>query len=130
MDNEKELKEKYGLAYTQVQLAAVSLVIMGCYCAVMEMDQIIEKGLWFGFNGPAVISILVSAIGGLIVAAVLKYADAVLKGYATAMSVVLTGVCSMILFGTKLNVLYFLGIGNTICAVLLYSAKDLDRLLC
>ena len=61
---------------------------------------------------------------------VLKYADAVLKGYATAMSVVLTGVCSMILFGTKLNVLYFLGIGNTICAVLLYSAQDLDRLLC
>ena len=68
-DNEKELKEKYGLAYTQVQLAAVSLVIMGCYCAVMEMDQIIEKGLWYGFNGPAIISILVSAIGGLIVAA-------------------------------------------------------------
>ena len=63
------IKEKYGLAYTQVQLAAVSLVIMGFYCAVAEMDQILEKGLWYGFNGPAVISILVSAIGGLIVAA-------------------------------------------------------------
>ena len=63
------MKEKYGLAYTQVQLAAVSLVIMGFYCAVAEMDQILEKGLWYGFNGPAVISILVSAVGGLIVAA-------------------------------------------------------------
>jgi UDP-sugar transporter A1/2/3 len=62
-------KEKYGLAYTQVQLAIVSLVIMGFYCAVMEMDQILEKGLWYGFNGPAFFSILVGAIGGLIVAA-------------------------------------------------------------
>ena len=61
---------------------------------------------------------------------VLKFADAVLKGYATAISVVLTGVCSMVLFGTHLNILYFLGIGNVICSVFLYSAKDLDRLLC
>lgn len=62
-------KEKYGLAYTQVQLAVVSLVIMGFYCVVMEMDEIMAKGLWYGFNGPAFISIFVSAIGGLIVAA-------------------------------------------------------------
>ena len=61
---------------------------------------------------------------------VLKYADAVLKGYATAISVILTGMSSMVLFGTKLNTLYFLGIGNVICAVLLYSSTDLDKLLC
>lgn len=62
-------KEKYGLAYTQVQLAVVSLVIMGFYCTCAERDQILEKGLWYGFNGPAFVSIFVSAIGGLIVAA-------------------------------------------------------------
>jgi UDP-sugar transporter A1/2/3 len=61
---------------------------------------------------------------------VLKFADAVLKGYATAISVILTGVLSMVLFGTKLSVLYLLGIGNVICSVILYSANDLDRLLC
>ncbi|KAL7503692.1 hypothetical protein ACHAXN_001457 [Cyclotella atomus] len=121
---------QYGLVYTQVQLAFVSLVIMGFYCVVMELDEIMTKGLWYGFNFPAYVSIFVSAIGGLTVAAVLKYADAVLKGYATAISVILTGVMSMILFGTKLNILYFLGIGNVICAVLLYSSTDLDRLLC
>eukprot|EP00571_Detonula_confervacea_P017432 CAMPEP_0172301992 /NCGR_PEP_ID=MMETSP1058-20130122/3773_1 /TAXON_ID=83371 /ORGANISM="Detonula confervacea, Strain CCMP 353" /LENGTH=408 /DNA_ID=CAMNT_0013012315 /DNA_START=85 /DNA_END=1311 /DNA_ORIENTATION=- len=127
---DQPVKENYGLAYTQVQLAVVSLIIMGFYCMVMELDEIMEKGLWYGFTGPAFISIFVSAIGGLIVAAVLKFADAVLKGYATAISVVLTGVLSMVLFGTHLNTLYFLGIGNVVCAVFLYSAKDLDRLLC
>lgn len=112
--NEPSQKEQYGLAYTQVQLAFVSLVIMGLYCMTVEFDVIIEKGLWHGFNGPAFVSIFVSAIGGLIVAAVLKFADAVLKGYATAISVVLTGVLSMLLFGTHLNILYFLGIGNVV----------------
>mmetsp|Transcript_12540 Transcript_12540/g.26706 ORF Transcript_12540/g.26706 Transcript_12540/m.26706 type:complete len:422 (+) Transcript_12540:264-1529(+) len=123
-------KYQYGLAYTQVQLAFVSLVIMGFFCMSTELDVIMEKGFLYGFNVPACISILVGAIGGLIVAAVLKFADAVLKGYATAVSVILTGVFSMILFGTQLNALYFLGIGNVVCAVFLYSAKDLDRLLC
>ena len=111
---QKSNKDQYGLAYTQVQLAFVSLVIMGLYCATMERDVIIEKGLWYGFNVPAFVSIFVSAIGGLIVAAVLKFADAVLKGYATAISVVLTGVLSTILFGTHLSILYFLGIGNVV----------------
>lgn len=112
--SEPSKKEQYGLAYTQVQLAFVSLVIMGLYCMTVELDVIIEKGLWHGFNGPAFVSIFVSAIGGLIVAAVLKFADAVLKGYATAISVVLTGVLSMLLFGTHLNIMYFLGIGNVV----------------
>jgi len=130
LQNQQQQQQQYGLVYTQVQLAFVSLVIMGLYCVVMELNDILEKGLWYGFNFPAYVSIFVSAIGGLTVAAVLKYADAVLKGYATAVSVILTGVLSMILFDTELNILYFLGIGNVICAVLLYSATDLDRLLC
>ena len=162
LQNERHQQPQYGLVYTQVQLAFVSLVIMGFYCLVVESGEIIEKGLWYGFNFPAYVSIFISAIGGLTVAAgtfrnfllctsylsnkpsnlklnnlsfnflysVLKYADAVLKGYATAISVVLTGLSSMILFDTKLNILYFLGIGNVISAVLLYSSTDLDRLLC
>merc|ERR1711924_474024 len=54
-----------------------------------------------GFDYKACISVFNSAAGGLTVAAVLKYADAVLKGYATAVSVVLTGLLSMLFFGTN-----------------------------
>ena len=61
--------QQYGLVYTQVQLAFVSLVIMGFYCLIMESKEITEKGLWYGFNTPAYVSILVSALGGLTVAA-------------------------------------------------------------
>lgn len=75
-------------------------------------------------------SIFMSALGGLIVASVLKYADSVLKGYATAMSVLLTGVLSMLLFGTSLGAIYGMGIVNVVVAVLLYNGKDLDALIC
>ena len=60
-------------------------------------------------------------------AAVLKYADAVLKGYATAISVLLTGVLSMVLFGTELSVEYALGMTNVLAAVFLYNAQDLEK---
>ena len=38
-----------------------------------------ERGLWHGFNVAALVAVVSSALGGLIVSAVLKYADSVLK---------------------------------------------------
>jgi solute carrier family 35 (UDP-sugar transporter), member A1/2/3 len=121
---------EYGLAYTQVQLSLMSLVTIGIYACMMDFSQIVEKGLFHNFTFPAFLSVLSSAVGGLIVAAVLKYADSVLKGYATAMSVILTGVLSMVLFGTTLNAIYFMGIVNVVTAVLLYNGKDLEHYVC
>ena len=115
-----------GLAYTQIQLALTSLVIEGAWAALTDSANILEHGLWYGFDYKAMISVANSAMGGLTVAAVLKYADAVLKGYATAVSVLLTGVMSMLLFGTSLNVEYCLGMVNVLAAVILYNAKNLD----
>ena len=62
-----------------------------------------------------------SALGGLIVAAVLKYADSVLKGYATAASVILTGVLSAIFFGTVLDTHFFLAVVTVTCSISLYQ---------
>lgn len=96
---------------------------------------------------------------GLCHCAVLKYADSVLKGYATAsklwqhvviyvtpmthiylthccppslVSVIMTGMLSMLLFGTRLSVMYGLGIVNVIIAVLLYNGRreTLERFVC
>jgi len=123
-------RKNYSLAYMQVQLALVSLVIIGCWAIFKDFEVIVTHGLFHNFNGPAFLSIFNSAIGGLIVAAVLKFADAVLKGYATAISVVLTGVLSMFLFGTELSIIYYMGIVNVVCAVLLYNGKNLDQNMC
>ena len=123
-------RNEYGLAYTQVQLALMSICTIGLYALWQDLDKILEFGLFYQFSYSAMFSVLNSAIGGLIVASVLKYADSVLKGYATAMSVILTGILSMILFNTSLSIIYFLGIINVVTAVLLYNGKDLDQMMC
>ena len=112
---------------TQVQLALTSLIIGGTWALVTDWTPITTKGLWYGFDYKACIAAVNSAAGGLTVAAVLKYADAVLKGYATAISVLLTGVLSMVLFGTELSVEYALGMTNVLAAVFLYNAQDLEK---
>ena len=111
----------------QVQLASVSLCIMAPWAIIKDFGPIIENGLFHNFNVAAFVSVLNSALGGLTVAAVLKFADAVLKGYATAISVVLTGVLSMFFFGTELNVFYALGMSNVVISILMYSSKTLYK---
>jgi len=128
--SERNNKVKKSLAHMQAQLAIVSLVILGFYAVSQDHKVIWEKGFFYMFNGPAFLSCLNSAIGGLIVAAVLKYADSVLKGYATASSVVLTGIISKILFGTSLSIFYGIGMVNVVCAVLLYNGAGLEDYIC
>jgi solute carrier family 35 (UDP-sugar transporter), member A1/2/3 len=120
----------HGLAYTQVQLALMSLFSIGLYAVFRDWSAILAHGLFHNFTKAAFFSVVMSALGGLIVATVLKYADSVLKGYATAISVILTGVLDMMLFGTSFSVVYYLGIVNVIVAVFLYDGKDLDRVVC
>lgn len=129
-NNTTPMTTKYGLWHTQVQLAIMSLITIGIYAVYNDYTTIMKYGIFYQFTFGALISLFNSAIGGLIVAAVLKYADSILKGYATAMSVILTGVLSMILFGTNLSIIYFMGIINVVTAVLLYNGKDMDQLVC
>jgi len=121
---------QYSLAYTQVQLASMSLLAIGVYACLVDMRKIMQFGLFHNFNGGAFLTVFNSAIGGLIVAGVLKYADSVLKGYATACSVIATGIMSMFLFGTELHVVYFMGIVNVVIAVLLYNGKNFEQYIC
>lgn len=118
------------LAYTQVQLASMSLLAIGAYAIVMDFRPIVEYGLFQNFTFGAVLTVLMSALGGLTVAAVLKYADSILKGYATALSVILTGVLSVHFFGTDLNLIYGMGVVNVVMAVLLYNGQNLDEMMC
>lgn len=58
----------YGLAYTQIQLALTSLVIEGAWATINDSENIRSKGLWYGVDSKAMLSIFNSAIGGLTVA--------------------------------------------------------------
>jgi UDP-sugar transporter A1/2/3 len=116
----------------QAQLAIVSLALLGVYCFFRDYHTILEKGFFWNYDTSAFLTSVNSAVGGLIVAASLKFANSVLKGYASACSIILTGIVSNILFGTELGAMYIMGVVNVCIAVLLYNAdsNSMDAYLC
>lgn len=76
-----------------------------------------------GFTAWVWVLVGLQAGGGLLVAAVIKYADNVLKGLATGVSVVVATVCSMVLFGTPLSFQFTAGATLILGAVYLFSNK-------
>ena len=57
-------------------------------------------------------------------------ADAVLKGYATAVSVLMTGMLSAFFFSTELTSEYMMAMVIVACSIMLYNARDLDQNVC
>lgn len=86
-----------------------------------DYDATPNRNLFQGFTFWVWILVLLQAGGGLLVAAVIKYADNVLKGLATGVSVVLSTFCSMILFGTRLHGQFALGAVIILISVYFFS---------
>jgi len=92
------------MAFFSVCIAFISK--LGNY-AISEVDS--AKPFCHGFTSWVWAVVVLQAGGGLLVAAIIKYADNVLKGLATGVSVVTSTACSMLLFGTPLTFQFFMG---------------------
>jgi solute carrier family 35 (UDP-sugar transporter), member A1/2/3 len=80
-----------------------------------------SKPYLHGFTFWVWVLVALQAGGGLLVAAVIKYADNVLKGLATGVSVVLSSTLSMLLFATPLGMLFLLGATVILISVWFFS---------
>ncbi|KAM6981551.1 UDP-galactose translocator [Tautogolabrus adspersus] len=80
-----------------------------------------EHGFLFGYTGMVWCVIFNQAFGGLLVAVVVKYADNILKGFATSFSIIVSTVASIHLFGFHVDLLFTAGAGLVIGAVYMYS---------
>ncbi len=66
--------------------------------------------------------IIFQALGGLVIAAVIKYADNILKGFATSISIILSSVVSYFFLKDSVpNTLFVMGSGFVIAATFLYG---------
>ena len=79
------------------------------------------KPFMHGFTGWTWVIVALQAGGGLLVAAVIKYADNVLKGMATGVSVATGTFASTFLFGTTLSMQFGAGAGMILTSVYLFS---------
>lgn len=80
-----------------IQLGTFGAVVGFIGCLSKDYAAIREAGFMQGYNGLVWGVIMLQAVGGLVVAAVLKYADNILKCFGNALSIVLSCLLSAVL---------------------------------
>ncbi len=113
-------KKPVSLWMRNIQMAFFS-VIIAFFNAFNATGSDATKPFMHGFDFWVWMVVLLQAGGGLLVAAVIKYADNVLKGMATGVSVVTSTACSMVLFNTPLTGTFAVGAFVILVSVYLFS---------
>ena len=117
-----EQQQPASLWMRNMQLAFFSV----CIAMVQYMGKPVKpedagKSFLHGFSAWVWILVGLQAGGGLLVAAVIKYADNVLKGLATGVSVVVSTLLSCVFFGTSLTGQFSVGAVVILSSVYFFS---------
>jgi UDP-sugar transporter A1/2/3 len=104
-----------------IQLSLLSLPLSLITSFLNDGQAINEKGFFYGYDSFIYFLVLLQACGGLIVAVVVKYADNILKGFATSLAIVLSCIVSIYLFNFELTMQFSLGTVFVIVSVFLYG---------
>ncbi|KAI5612547.1 hypothetical protein C0J50_4279, partial [Silurus asotus] len=120
---EKILKESSQSVWIRnIQLGLFGLIFGLIGVFVQDGDKVWENGLLQGYNGVTWTVVVLQALGGLIVAAVIKYADNILKSFATSGSIMLSTLISYFwLQDFNPTSLFFVGAALVIIATFLYG---------
>ena len=65
--------------------------------------------------------ILLQSLGGILVAVVVKYADNILKGFATSAAIVISCIVSVYLFHVTLSVQFIIGTVLVVLSIYIYA---------
>lgn len=113
-----------------VWIRNIQLGVFGMFFGFLTMyasdgPEVTAKGFFHGYTSMVWTAITVQSAGGLIVALVVKYADNILKGFATSSAIVISCIVSMALFDFQLTMLFALGSALVIFSIFLYLKPDL-----
>ncbi|XP_051950779.1 UDP-N-acetylglucosamine transporter-like [Xyrauchen texanus] len=120
---EKILKEtKQSVWVRNIQLGMFGLVFGIFGMLAYDGARVREIGMFQGYNTLTWIVVALQALGGLVIAAVIKYADNILKGFATSLSIILSTLISYFwLEDFEPTSVFFLGTMFVIVATFLYG---------
>jgi len=79
------------------------------------------NGFFFGYTNIVWFVIVLQAVGGLLVAVVVKYTDNILKGFATSASIITSSLLAVALFGFEPSLLFLISVSMVIYSMYLYS---------
>lgn len=127
---EKILKgTKQSIWLRNVQLGSMSVIIGLITMEIKDGPKIQERGFFFGYDYAVWVVIVFQSVGGLLVAVVVKYADNILKGFATSAAIVLSCIASIYLFDFKLSFPFTTGAFLVIISVYIYSKFVPEKVL-
>lgn len=113
--------------------------------SMLLMLLIVYWELWAGSEGGSMVAdmtpfqgwsiytvgiVVLQASGGILVAATLKYADAILKNFATAGSIIMSGILGYIFMEGHIDIFMVLGAFCTILALFNYTLDTTPVLSC
>ena len=119
---EKILKDsEVSLWIRNIQLGVIGALMGAATAYFSEGKEILEHGFFYGYNEYTIGAIFTQALGGLIIACVVKYADSILKGFATSLAIILSCVMSVFLFNFQVTPVFVVGATMVVGSVYIYS---------
>ncbi|XP_056148895.1 solute carrier family 35 member A3b [Lampris incognitus] len=116
----KQTKQSVWLRNIQLGLFGFVFGLMGMFA--YDGERVREFGMFQGYNGVTCTVVILQAVGGLVIAAAIKYADNILKGFATSLSIILSTLISYYwLEDFEPTSVFFLGAVLVIAATFLYG---------
>jgi UDP-sugar transporter A1/2/3 len=104
-----------------VQLGGIGTIVGYITMELSDGTAVREKGFFIGYDKWVWFVILLQSCGGLIVAVVVKYADNILKGFATSAAIIISCIGSIFIFNFSLSKEFCIGASLVIVATYLYS---------
>ncbi|XP_023270519.1 UDP-N-acetylglucosamine transporter-like isoform X1 [Seriola lalandi dorsalis] len=123
---EKILKEtKQSVWVRNIQLGLFGFVFGFLGMLVYDGQRVRESGMFQGYNTITCTVVVLQALGGLVVAVVIKYADNILKGFATSLSIIMSTLISYFLLEDfNPTRVFFVGAVLVIAATFLYGYES------
>lgn len=107
-----------------VQMGVPSVIIAFITVFVKDSGALAQQGFLGGYSPIVWTVVTVQAVGGLIVAVVVKYADNVLKVFATSFSIVVSCMLSWIFFDFHASFAFVVGASLVVLSTVMYSQPE------
>lgn len=110
-----------------VQLGFLGALFGLCTVFVSDWETISEKGFFGGYDWVVWLVVCLQSFGGLIVAVAVKYADNILKGFATSLAIIVSCIVSVYIFDFRITYSFSVGTTLVLMATYMYSRYVLPK---
>lgn len=117
---------KVSLFARNVQLAIFTVPISMGTVYMNDYDAVAANGVLGGFSPLVWAVVLLQAFGGLVVAACMKYADNIMKNFASSGAIILGAAVSVIYFGFEMSAMFVVGVLFVLTSMLTYDPTFCD----